>query len=67
MYKDGICSCGHPTIIAHDDEHEGWLVPKTAVCHACAALDKERDGEEKTKPGQKVYIVDERGSAPPPA
>lgn len=65
LYKDGLCACGHPAVIAHDDEHDGWIVAKDdVICHACAALDRKRDGDAKPAPGQKVYAVDERSATP---
>lgn len=65
MYKDGLCSCGHPAVIAHDDEHDGWIVAKSdVVCHVCAALEGKRE-KDNIEPGQKIYAVDERSVTDP--
>lgn len=64
MYRDGLCSCGHPVAVAHEDEHDGWFVAKTSVCVACAAVDHKRD-DDKPAPGEKVYTVDEREDVSP--
>lgn len=66
LYKDGLCACGHPIVITHDDEHDGWYATKTSVCAACAALDRKRDGDDKSEPGEKAYVVDEREAMPEP-
>ena len=54
-YKDGLCACGKPLLIAHHEDNDGWYSAKSTVCHACAAMDRKRDSGDEMQPGEKAY------------
>lgn len=68
LYRDGLCSCGKPLIVAHDPANEGWYEAKESVCHACAPTERHREEDKKPTPGAKVYpVYDPEGLRSEPA
>ncbi|GAA1453477.1 hypothetical protein ACFP47_09215 [Nesterenkonia lacusekhoensis] len=65
LYKDGLCSCGQPIILAHDDENSGWFVAQESVCVACAAVEDHREDKgDDVEKGAKVFPVSELDQKP---
>ena len=61
IYEAGLCGCGHPVVIAHDEQSDGWFGAKKVQCHSCAAQERATTGNGKDpyvpQPGEKVYTT----------
>lgn len=61
IYEGGLCSCGHPLVIAHHEQNDGWYDAKLVQCHACAARERKTQGNGKEPhvpmPGEKVSTI----------
>lgn len=55
FYQDGLCACGKPIIVAHDEAQDGWYETKESTCYACKTTEQEK--KEKAEPGSKTYVV----------
>lgn len=44
IYEDGLCSCGHPLVLAHHPDNDGWYEAHKKQCHACAARERATQG-----------------------
>lgn len=68
VYEDGLCGCGHPTILAHGDENDGWFKAHKTQCQSCAAQERATAGNKNEQyvpaPGEKVFTsFDAQGKA----
>jgi hypothetical protein len=68
IYEEGLCSCGHPLILSHDELSEGWYNVLKPTCQSCAAQERATTGNKGNpyvpSPGEKVYtIFDAEGKA----
>lgn len=61
VYEDGLCSCGHPTILSHDDDNDGWYEAHKVQCQSCAEQERSTSSTGKDpyipSPGEKVYTT----------
>lgn len=59
IYEDGLCSCGQPLILAHDEQNEGWYDVHKPQCQSCAAQELATRGTSNDPyvpaPGEKVF------------
>jgi hypothetical protein len=68
VYEDGLCGCGHPLVVAHDPDNEGWYEVHKPQCQACASQERATTGTGGNPyvptPGEKVYTaLDVEGKA----
>ena len=49
--------CGQPAEIAFHPDMDGGYEVRSMTCHACAALEGERNSERKIEPGEMQYLV----------
>lgn len=61
MYEDGLCSCGHPLVLAHDQDNDGWYDVHKPQCQSCAASERATTGngndQYEPAPGEKVFTI----------
>lgn len=61
IYEAGLCSCGHPMVIAHDPDNDGWYDTHKVQCHSCAKRELATRGDGTNpyvpEPGEKVHTV----------
>lgn len=59
LYEDGLCACGHPLVLAHHPDNDGWYDAHKLQCHSCAARERATAGSGTDpyvpQPGEKVF------------
>lgn len=69
VYEDGLCSCGHPVVIAHHKDNDGWYTAHKRVCNSCAARERSTKGVGKEAytpaPGERVSTTYDRPADKP--
>jgi hypothetical protein len=69
IYEDGLCSCGHPLILAHHPDNDGWYEADKTQCHSCAARERATQGTSNERyvpaPGEKLQTRYKRPESKP--